>query len=111
MTREEFQAFINKISAAFVEDDDIMNEMRRAVDEYPDREVAESPEDTDETVIKNGETDVDWRSKYDDLSRRYRERFFTNGEEVKEAQREDIEKDGERLTFESLFKTREGDYN
>lgn len=54
-----------------------------------------------------------WRQKYDDLSRRYRERFFSGRDRAIEDQRRDIEKDDESpvTTFEALFKDREGDYN
>lgn len=108
MTREEFQNLMNRVSEAFVDDDDTMGELKRALDEYP--EVVEEAAEVGDTVIETGESSIDWRSKYDDLSRRYRERFFTTGEEIKADQREDIQNDGESVTFESLFQRREGDY-
>ena len=51
-----------------------------------------------------------WKAKYDELRGKYIDRFFTTPEEVKEDTREDVEKDGEVLTFEELFDEREGDY-
>lgn len=54
---------------------------------------------------------TDWKTKYEqndaDWRKKYRERF-TSGEEIKEEQKEDVEKDSTPLTFDSLFKEREG---
>lgn len=54
---------------------------------------------------------TDWKTKYEqndaDWRKKYRERF-TSGEEIKEEQEEDVEKDSKPLTFDSLFKEREG---
>lgn len=57
----------------------------------------------------------EWRKKYDELDKNWREkykaRFFdsnTTPEEVKEEQKEDVEKDGEVTSFEDLFEEREG---
>ena len=44
----------------------------------------------DDVFDKDG---VKWSEKYDDMRRRYRDRFFTSGPAVIEAQEEDIEKD------------------
>ena len=58
------------------------------------------------------EEQEDWERKYkenDNMWRqRYRERFFTTGEEIKEDQEEDVKDDGEEVTFEDLFEEREG---
>ena len=47
------------------------------------------------------------------MVRKYRERFFSDEEEVKEEQIEDIRSDNNAydIEYEDLFKTREGDYN
>lgn len=54
---------------------------------------------------------TDWKTKYEqndaDWRKKYRERF-TSGEEIKKEQEEDVEKDSTPLTFDSLFKEREG---
>ena len=65
-----------------------------------------------------GQTDVfdsdgvRWSEKYDNMRRRYRERFFSSPDEAKDDQLEDIDKDdgSAEMTFESLFDEREGDY-
>ena len=50
--------------------------------------------------------------KYDDMRRRYRDRFFTTGTAVIEAQEDDIEKDSDstKMSYDDLFEDREGDY-
>lgn len=54
---------------------------------------------------------TEWKSKYEqndaDWRKKYRERFMS-GETIKEEQEEDVEKDSKSLTFDSLFKEREG---
>lgn len=57
----------------------------------------------------------EWKTKYDELDKNWREkykaRFFeskTEPEEVKEEQKEDVEKDGEDTSFDDLFEEREG---
>ena len=54
---------------------------------------------------------TDWKSKYEqndaDWRKKYKERFLS-GETIKEKQEEDVIKDSKTLTFDSLFKEREG---
>lgn len=54
---------------------------------------------------------TDWKSKYEqndaDWRKKYRDRFMS-GAEIKDEQEEDVEKDSKPLTFDSLFKEREG---
>lgn len=54
---------------------------------------------------------TDWKSKYEqndaEWRKKYRDRFMS-GEEIKDEQEEDVEKDTKPLTFDSLFKEREG---
>lgn len=53
---------------------------------------------------------TDWKSKYEqndaDWRKKYKERFLS-GETIKDEQEEDV-KDSKPLTFDSLFKEREG---
>lgn len=94
MTREELLNIVERINERHDNDESTiedLGEIVRAFDEKP----------TDE-----------YKTKYNDLLKKYKDRFFSNIEEVKEEQKEDIEKDdnSENLTFEALFKDREGDY-
>lgn len=54
---------------------------------------------------------TDWKSKYEqndaDWRKKYKERFLS-GETFKDEQEEDVKKDSKTLTFDSLFKEREG---
>ena len=71
-------------------------------------------EDVEDT-LKDYETktadQTDWKTKYEqndaEWRKKYRDRFMS-GEEIKEEQEEDVEKDSKSLTFDSLFKEREG---
>lgn len=54
---------------------------------------------------------TDWKSKYEqndaDWRKKYRDRFMS-GTENKNEQEEDVKDDSKPLTFDSLFKEREG---
>ena len=64
------------------------------------KDYEEKTADQTEWKTKYEQNDADWRKKY-------RERFMS-GETIKEEQEEDVEKDSKSLTFDSLFKEREG---
>lgn len=64
------------------------------------KDYEEKTADQTEWKAKYEQNDADWRKKY-------RERFMS-GETIKEEQEEDVEKDSKSLTFDSLFKEREG---
>lgn len=54
---------------------------------------------------------TDWKTKYEqndsDWRKKYKDRFLSGGT-IKDEQEEDVEKDSKHLTFDSLFKEREG---
>lgn len=54
---------------------------------------------------------TDWKAKYEqndaDWRKKYKDRFLS-GETIKDEQEEDLIKDSKTLTFDSLFKEREG---
>lgn len=52
--------------------------------------------------------DVVSRAEYDELKRKYIDRFFSAPEEVKKETEKDVKRDGENQTFEELFKRKEG---
>lgn len=52
--------------------------------------------------------DVVSRAEYDELKRKYIDRFFSIPEEVKRDTEKDVKRDGEKQTFEELFKRKEG---
>ena len=54
---------------------------------------------------------TDWKSKYEQNDAEWRKKYkdrFLSGETIKDEQEEDVEKDSKPLTFDSLFKEREG---
>lgn len=77
--------------------------------------VTDTISDYETKVVDTG----DWENKYNELDqswrKRYAERFMssedaeheTEPEEVKEKQEDDVKKDGEDLSFESLFERAE----
>ena len=92
--------------------------------------IGETPDDTGLSIIENLTDTIsdyesktvdtsEWESKYNELDnswrKRYKERFLgsadadheTSGEEVKEKQKEDVEKDSTELTFDDLFEKSE----
>lgn len=90
-----------------VDNDDTILEMMAEISNAFDEKPAFNETDV---YDNNG---VKWSEKYDDLSRRYRERFITGGEEVKDTQRADIIADvTDRMStnYEDLFEDRTGDY-
>ena len=64
------------------------------------KDYEEKTADQTEWKVKYEQNDADWRKKY-------RDRFMA-GETIKEEQEEDVIKDSKSLTFDSLFKEREG---
>lgn len=67
-----------------------------------------------EWETKYNDLDKDWTTKFDDSNRSWRERYIarfegTSPSEVVEEQIEDVKEDGEQLTYDDLFETREGD--
>lgn len=52
--------------------------------------------------------DVVSREEYEDLRRKYIDRFFSTPEEAKKDQEEDVKRDGENQSFDTLFKRKEG---
>lgn len=54
---------------------------------------------------------TDWKTKYEQNDAEWRKKYkdrFLSGEEFKDEQEEDVKKDSKALTFDSLFKEREG---
>lgn len=64
------------------------------------KDYEEKTADQTEWKAKYEQNDADWRKKYRDR--------FMSGEKIKEEQEEDVIKDSKTLTFDSLFKEREG---
>lgn len=74
-------------------------------------EILEDVTDTLKDYEEKTADQTDWKTKYEqndaDWRKKYKERFLS-GETIKDEQEEDVKKDSEPLTFDSLFKEREG---
>lgn len=110
MDKEIIKDRLIRISELAKDDEAIMNELKGLQDDVYNVIDNISTEVVDDSVDENG---VKWSERYDDMVRKYRERFFSDEEEVKEEQIEDIRSDNNAygIEYEDLFKTREGDYN
>lgn len=93
--------------------DDMEELVKRLKDDFDEREGMLSRfgevydgEDEDEYDYKLNEVE-DYKTKYEDLKKKYKDRFFGKAKEIEEEQVEDIKRDGTEQTFESLFKERE----
>ena len=118
LTRDEYVELLKHISETGGDTDDMLEALKRLQDDFDEREgmLRELGESRDKETYTNDDVfdkdGVKWSEKYDDMRRRYRDRFFTSGSAVIEAQEEDIEKDTDstKMSYDDLFEDREGDY-
>lgn len=118
LTRDEYVELLKHISETGGDTDDMLEALKRLQDDFDEREgmLRELGESRDKETYTNDDVfdkdGVKWSEKYDDMRRRYRDRFFTTGTAVIEAQEEDIEKDSDstKMSYDDLFEDREGDY-
>lgn len=118
LTRDEYVELLKHISETGGDTDDMLEALKRLQDDFDEREgmLRELGESRDKETFTNDDVfdkdGVKWSEKYDDMRRRYRDRFFTSGSAVIEAQEEDIEKDTDstKMSYDDLFEDREGDY-
>lgn len=118
LTRDEYVELLKRISATGGDTDEMLEDLKKLQDDYDEREgmLKELGESKDKTVYTDDDVmdkdGVKWSEKYDDMRRRYRDRFFGSAYETKEDQLTDIEKDDRstKMTFDELFRDREGDY-
>lgn len=108
MTRDEFKAKLDRLGELSQENDEVMEILAEI---NTDRDVMEGREVYGQTDVFDSDG-VRWSEKYDNMRRRYRERFFSSPEEAKDDQFDDIAKDDEStvMSFDALFDEREGDY-
>lgn len=102
--------------------DEREGELRRYAEER-DKKPPEGARKKDEEIRKESEEDnredggerrdplprdMVSRAEYDELKRKYIDRFFSTPDEVKKETEKDVKRDGENQTFEELFKRKEG---
>lgn len=127
LSKEEHEGLLRRIAESGGATPDMLDEIQKLRDDYDEREgmlrreseTYDGEDNPGEEVESRGESAVDaedvsretnddWREKYEDIRRKYIERFFTTPEEVKEEQTEDVKEDGENVSYETLFKRKEG---
>lgn len=96
-SREELLKSLNTLIGDNSTDENlaILEDVTDTLKDYEDKTA-----DQTEWKAKYEQNDADWRKKYRDR--------FMSGEKIKEEQEEDVIKDSKTLTFDSLFKEREG---
>ena len=101
---------LKSISEKTGDNEEVMELLASVQDAFNNLSMSDPPRWADADVMDSD--GVRWSEKYDNMRRRYRDRFFSTPEEAKEDQAEDIEKDDSATeeTFEALFETREGNY-
>lgn len=87
--------------------DDTSDETLKFVEDFTDT--------VNDMEQKLSTTDSEWKKKYEEndneWKKKYKDRFFsgvTTPEKVKKETKEDVKKDGESISFDDLFKEREG---
>lgn len=121
LTRKGWRSIIERISERNNFDEETINDLESLKNDFEEKESVlrkygnEYDEDIDEytftekTVLDSTE---DYKAKYEDIKKKYLDRFF--GGETKEVERveknveEDVKKDGEEKSFDELFKEMEG---
>lgn len=108
MTRDDYINRVKVFAEKYTDDDEMMDFFREVQTDYESGEGRE------------GGDGEDWKKKFDDMKRKYIDRFFSSEEQAKRDQREDNEGDVERTeeevedkkeSFEDLFKEEsESDY-
>lgn len=104
--------------------DDMENDIKRLQDDFDEREgmlkkygEVYDGEDMDEydfvpREVETVESGENYKTKYEEMKQKYLDRFFGGTteevEDIKEEQTEDVKRDAEEQTFESLFEKREG---
>lgn len=134
-SKEEHENLLKEIAATGGDTDSMLELLQKLRDDFDEREgelrryneaadkskpdtenaeekiVDESKEDNvDDKGLRRDpiRDDVVSRSEYDELKRKYIERFFSDPEQAKRDQEEDIKDDGKDLSFDNLFKKKEG---
>lgn len=126
MTKEEHDALLRRIAETGGATPEMLDDIQKLRDEYDEREgmlrrygerydgenrerkerEESPPEEREKDLDGVDREDIDWRGKYEEIRKKYVERFFSSPEQAKEEQNEDVTKDGETMTYEELFKER-----
>lgn len=110
-SKEEHEGLLKQIAETGGDTENMLDLIQKLRDDYDERIGMENKIQEDETEL-GGEK---WKEKYEELRRKYIDRFFATPEEakkdmyeVKEEAKEDVKRDGKKVSFEELFEEREG---
>lgn len=134
-TREEYENLLKEIANSGGDTPAMMELLQKLRDDYDEREgllkrygeerdnrAPEGSEEERDKIRKESEEDNiedkgerriaydDYvpREDYEELRKKYIERFFTSPDKAKRMQKENVMDDGKKRSFEELFKEREG---
>lgn len=134
-TREEYENLLKEIANSGGDTPAMMELLQKLRDDYDEREgllkrygeerdkrAPEGSEEERDKIRKESEEDNiedkgerriaydDYvpREDYEELRKKYIERFFTSTDKAKRMQKENVMDDGKKRSFEELFKEREG---
>lgn len=134
-TREEYENLLKEIANSGGDTPAMMELLQKLRDDYDEREgllkrygeerdkrAPEGSEEERDKIRKESEEDNiedkgerriaydDYvpREDYEELRKKYIERFFTSSDKAKRMQKENVMDDGKKRSFEELFKEREG---
>ena len=106
-TKIEHDEILKKIAESGGATDDMLADIQKLRDDYDERIVMENRGEDE-----GGEN---WKEKYGELRKKYINRFFATPaeaekemKETKKETKEDVKKDSEEVSFDTLFKKREG---
>lgn len=119
LSRKGIENLLRRIMDTGSLTEDMVKDIERIKDDYNEREgilnkYGETYDGEDdeyewqERKIEVNQAD-DWEKRYYDLKKDYIDRFWGGKEQIMSETVEDVKKDGEKLTYEDLFKKREGD--
>lgn len=124
MTKDEHEALLRRIAETGGATPEMLDDIQKLRDEYDEREgmlkrygesydgenrerddsPPEGRRERDKEEVSR--EDIDWKGKYEEIRKKYVDRFFSSLEKAKDEQEEDVTKDGEFMTYEKLFEER-----
>lgn len=111
---EDMEKDIERLRADYDEREGILKRYGETYDGEDKDEYEFEDKDLDRTSSMNSTEDMVSREEYEKLRKRYIDRFFGGREyrdetdEILRETKEDVERDGEKQTYEELFERREG---
>lgn len=111
---EDMEKDIERLRADFDEREGILKRYGETYDGEDKDEYEFEDKDLDRTSSMNSTEDMVSREEYEKLRKRYIDRFFGGREyrdetdDILRETKEDVERDGEKQTYEELFERREG---